>query len=46
MRTDYAEVFQSDEAVDKYERVVYAPETYSTAVSGRQRAFLRRLVRR
>ncbi|WP_238012590.1 SAM-dependent methyltransferase [Dactylosporangium sp. AC04546] len=46
MRTDYAEVFQSDAAVDKYERVVYAPETYSTAVSVRQRAFLRRLVRR
>ncbi|GAA2595970.1 hypothetical protein GCM10010399_28210 [Dactylosporangium fulvum] len=46
MRTDYAEVFQSDAAVDKYERVVYAPETYSTAVSMRQRAFLRRLVRR
>lgn len=46
MRTDYAEVFQSDAAVDKYERVVYAPETYSTAVSNRQRAFLRRLVRR
>nr|BFE65149.1 hypothetical protein GCM10020063_096750 [Dactylosporangium thailandense] len=46
MRTDYAEVFQSEAAVDKYERVVYAPETYATAVSGRQRAFLRRLVRR
>ena len=46
MRTDYAEVFQSDEAVEKYERVVYAPETYSTAVSTRQRQFLRRLVRR
>jgi predicted TPR repeat methyltransferase len=46
MRTDYAEIFQSDAAVDKYERVVYAPETYSTAVSVRQRAYLRRLVRR
>ena len=46
MRTDYAEVFQSEEAVEKYERVVYAPETYASAVSGRQRAFLRRLVRR
>jgi predicted TPR repeat methyltransferase len=46
MRTDYAEVFQSEAAVDKYERVVYAPETYATAVSARQRAFLRRLVRR
>jgi predicted TPR repeat methyltransferase len=46
LRTDYAEVFQSEAAVEKYERVVYAPETYATAVSGRQRAFLRRLVRR
>ncbi|WP_433052190.1 methyltransferase domain-containing protein [Dactylosporangium sp. CS-033363] len=46
MRTDYAEVFQSEAAVEKYERVVYAPETYATAVSVRQRAFLRRLVRR
>ncbi|WP_432831724.1 SAM-dependent methyltransferase [Dactylosporangium sp. CA-092794] len=46
MRTDYAEVFQSEAAVEKYERIVYAPETYATAVSGRQRAFLRGLVRR
>src|SRR5690242_15405012 len=46
MRTDYAEIFQSSDAVEKYERVVYAPETYSTAVSARQRAYLRRLVRR
>jgi SAM-dependent methyltransferase len=46
MRTDYAEIFQSETAVDKYETVVYAPESYSTAVSSRQRAYLRRLVRR
>jgi len=46
MRTDYAEIFQSNAAVDKYEQVVYAPQTYSTAVSARQRAYLRSLVRR
>jgi SAM-dependent methyltransferase len=46
MRTDYAEIFQTDAAVEKYERVVYGPETYSTAVSARQQAYLRRLVRR
>lgn len=46
MRTDYAEIFQSDAAVEKYESVVYAPDSYSTAVSVRQRAFLRCLVRR
>lgn len=46
MRTDYAQIFQSDAAVAKYEHVVYAPDSYSTAVSARQRAYLRRLVRR
>jgi SAM-dependent methyltransferase len=46
MRTDYAEIFQSTAAVDKYDQVVYAPKTYSTAVSARQRSYLRRLVRR
>jgi predicted TPR repeat methyltransferase len=46
MRTDYADIFQNNAAVDKYERVVYAPDTYSAAVSARQRAYLRRLVRR
>jgi predicted TPR repeat methyltransferase len=46
MRTDYAEIFQNEAAVDKYETVVYAPDSYSTAVSVRQRSFLRRLVRR
>jgi predicted TPR repeat methyltransferase len=46
MRTDYADIFQNSAAVEKYERVVYAPDSYSTAVSARQRAYLRRLVRR
>jgi SAM-dependent methyltransferase len=46
MRTDYAEIFRNDAAVDKYEKVVYAPDSYSSAVSARQQAYLRRLVRR
>jgi SAM-dependent methyltransferase len=46
MRADYADVFRSDAAVDKYEHVVYRADSYSSAVSARQRAYLRRLVRR
>jgi predicted TPR repeat methyltransferase len=46
MRADYADVFRSDAAVEKYEHVVYGADSYASAVSGRQRAFLRRLVRR
>jgi len=45
MRTDYAQIFQAADAVDKYERVVYARDSYSSAVSARQREYLRRLVR-
>jgi predicted TPR repeat methyltransferase len=46
VRTDYAEVFLDDAAVDRYEEVVYAPDTYSSTVSARQRAYLRYLARR
>jgi len=46
MRADYAEIFRDPQAVDKYTDVVYAPESYSTHVNERQRAYLRRLVRR
>jgi SAM-dependent methyltransferase len=46
MRTDYHDVFQDERAVDKYERVVYAPDSYSSAVNARQRRYLRRLVAR
>ena len=46
MRADYAQIFQEVDAVERYEQVVYAPETYSSAVSGRQGAYLRDLVRR
>jgi SAM-dependent methyltransferase len=46
MRNDYAQIFRSAEAVDKYTDVVYAPGSYSSHVNARQRAFLRRLVAR
>ena len=46
MKADYAAVFQAASAVDKYERVVYAPDGYWSAVSTRQRAYLRELIRR
>ncbi|HYN92628.1 MAG TPA: class I SAM-dependent methyltransferase [Pilimelia sp.] len=46
LRTDYTEVFQDTDAVEKYEHVVYAPDSYSSAVSRRQHAFLRGLAKR
>jgi SAM-dependent methyltransferase len=46
MHTEYSRVFRDDRAVRKYEQVVYAPDSYSSAVSARQRAYLRRLVAR
>ncbi len=46
MPADYASVFQSDRAVDKYEDVQYATHTQASAVNERQRRYLRRLVRR
>ena len=47
MRTDhYTEIFQDAAAVEKYEHVVYAPDSYSSAVNRRQRLFLRGLVKR
>jgi SAM-dependent methyltransferase len=44
VRTDYSDVFQDPTAVQKYADVVYAPDTYASAISARQRAWLRRLV--
>jgi SAM-dependent methyltransferase len=45
VRADYTQIFQAHDAVDRYERVMYAPNSYSSAVSARQRAYLRHLVR-
>jgi SAM-dependent methyltransferase len=44
MRADYAQIFRSAAAAEKYTEVVYAPDTYSSHVNARQRAYLRRLV--
>jgi predicted TPR repeat methyltransferase len=47
LRTDhYARIFEDPAAVEKYENVVYAPDSYSSAVNRRQRAYLRGLVKR
>jgi SAM-dependent methyltransferase len=46
MRTDYVQIFQHSDAVEHYEQVVYAPDTYASAVSARQRVYLRDLARR
>jgi SAM-dependent methyltransferase len=46
MRADYARIFQDVEAVERYDAVVYAPETYASAVNARQRRYLRDLARR
>jgi SAM-dependent methyltransferase len=42
--TDYIKVFQDVEAVEKYETVTYAPDSYASQINGRQAAYLRRLV--
>ncbi|HEX8627085.1 MAG TPA: class I SAM-dependent methyltransferase [Catenuloplanes sp.] len=46
MSTDYTQVFQDTDAVEKYENVVYAPDSYASAINRRQRAYLRALVAR
>jgi SAM-dependent methyltransferase len=46
LRTDYTQVFEHPEAVEKYEHVVYAADGYSAVVNRRQLGFVRWLVRR
>ncbi|MBB5871601.1 SAM-dependent methyltransferase [Allocatelliglobosispora scoriae] len=46
MRTDYTEIFRDAANVEKYENVVYAPDSYASAVNRRQRDYLRGLARR
>ncbi len=46
MRADYTEIFQDEATVEKYEHVVFAPDSYSSAISKRQRYYLRSLVKR
>ncbi len=44
MTTEYTEVFQDADAVDKYEHVTYAPDSYASRINERQQAYLRKLV--
>ncbi len=46
MTTDYTKVFQDAEAVEKYENVTYAPDSYASRINERQQAYLRGLVQR
>jgi SAM-dependent methyltransferase len=46
LTTDYTKVFQDTEAVEKYETVTYAPDSYASRINQRQRAYLRGLVTR
>lgn len=46
MRADYTELFRDESAVAKYEQVTFAPDSYASTVNQRQRAYLRRLVKR
>lgn len=46
MSTDYTRVFQDTAAVQRYETVGYAPDSYASAINERQRRYLRRLVAR
>ncbi|HEY1487427.1 MAG TPA: methyltransferase domain-containing protein [Micromonosporaceae bacterium] len=44
--TDYTKVFQDATAVEKYENVTYAPDSYAWQINQRQRDYLRALVKR
>ena len=44
MATDYTKVFQDADAVEKYETVTYAPDSYAFRINERQRVYLRELV--
>lgn len=44
--TDYTKVFQDAGAVEKYEHVTYAPDSYATRINERQQEYLRSLVAR
>ena len=44
--SDYTKVFQDAGAVDKYEHVTYAPDSYATRINERQQEYLRALAER
>ena len=43
---EYSQVFRDTRAAEKYDREVYAPDSYASAISERQRAYLRRVIPR
>ncbi|GAB1689430.1 class I SAM-dependent methyltransferase [Krasilnikovia sp. M28-CT-15] len=44
MSTDYSQVFQDTDAVEKYEHVTYAPDSYASQINERQGAYVRAMV--
>jgi predicted TPR repeat methyltransferase len=46
LTTDYTKVFQDTGAVEKYENITYAPDSYASQINERQREYLRDLVKR
>jgi hypothetical protein len=46
MPTEYSQVFRDRRAAEKYDREVYAPGSYASAISERQRTYLRRVIPR
>jgi len=46
LTADYTKVFQDADAVDKYEHITYAPDSYASRINERQRAYVRGLVAR
>jgi SAM-dependent methyltransferase len=46
MRTDYTMHFKDPAVVEKYQHLVFAPDSYASAVNRRQRRYMRDLVRR
>jgi hypothetical protein len=46
LTAEYTKVFQDAEAVDKYEHVTYAPDSYASRINERQQSYLRKLVGR
>jgi SAM-dependent methyltransferase len=46
LTADYTKVFQDADAVEKYETITYAPDSYASRINERQRAYLRGLVAR
>jgi hypothetical protein len=46
LTADYTEVFRDADAVEKYEHVTYAPDSYATRINERQQDYLRKLVLR